>query len=74
MADEHQDERETTFIFIEAVQNCPTVLDVSSAKITKVRRSKLDPCQVLKVAVSRRLTGEALGRASLSAKLRDGIE
>ena len=41
---------------------------------TKVRGSKLDPCQVLKVAVSRRLTGEALGRASLSAKLRDGIE
>jgi len=35
MADEHQDEREATFIFIEAVQNRPTVWDVSSAKINK---------------------------------------
>jgi hypothetical protein len=44
MADEHQDEREATFKFIEEVHNCPAVWDVSSAayKDTKKKQKKME--------------------------------
>ena len=53
--EEHKDEGEATFKFIEGVQNCPALWDVSSAKILKTdkrkkgRGSKFDRCGRRKV-------------------------
>ena len=44
MADGREDEREGTFQFIEEVQNCPDLWDVSSAanKDTKNKQKKME--------------------------------
>jgi len=44
LRDGHKDEREATFQFIEEVQNCPDLWDVSSAanKDTKNKQKKME--------------------------------
>ena len=73
-ADEHQDEPETTFIFMEEVQNCPAVWDISSAKILKTGKGNKRLVEASLIHVQNSFDGrgisasEALGRASSSVK------